>query len=326
MGTKAVMHHNGMEYEQPCKEDFADLALQFEQEDEDEQKEGQEEGPGQARQERALLLSESGPEILVGSGPDSLEFHRPANLRDNRNLREQPVVPITAEQLQKCLPKRQHHNITPDLIEHLNDIVSDPDEREAFRDNFLSYTNVLKDPSATLPAYINAVKYISLKLMGYTNQECWIRTFPERYQRLINKEVSPEHIRAIVASYNKGKIVNQVLEQTLIPTYVLNQDLYQKALTVQAELMMNARSEKVRTDAANSLLSHLKQPETTKLTLDVNLKEDDSIRDLREATLELVRQQRLQLQAGNINALQVAESKIINGSFERVEGIDHGSQ
>ena len=101
------------------------------------------------------------------------------------------------------------------------------------------------------------------------------------------------------------------MEQTLIPSYVLNQDLYQKALNVQAELMLTAKSEKVRSDAANSLLTQLKMPEVNKVQLDVNVKEDGSIAALRESTLELVRQQRLMVEAGAMNAQEVAHSKLV---------------
>ena len=95
-----------------------------------------------------------------------------------------------------------------------------------------------------------------------------------------------------------------------MPSYVLNQDLYQKALNVQAELMITAKSEKVRSDAANSLLTHLKMPETQKVELDIGVKEDGSIAALRATTLELARQQRLMVEAGALNAQQVAHSKL----------------
>jgi hypothetical protein len=36
------------------------------------------------------------------------------------------------------------------------------------------------------------------------------------------------------------------MAQTLVPSYVLNADLYQKALNTSAELMISAKSEKVR--------------------------------------------------------------------------------
>ena len=70
-------------------------------------------------------------------------------------------------------------------------------------------------------------------------------------------------------------------------------------------------SPKVRSDAANSLLTHLKMPETQKVELDLNVKEDGSIAALRATTLELARQQRLMVEAGAMNAQEVAHGKLI---------------
>ena len=92
---------------------------------------------------------------------------------------------------------------------------------------------------------------------------------------------------------------------------MLNQDLYQKALNVQAELMVSANSEKVRCDAANSLLLHLKMPETQKIELEIGMKEDGSIAALRQATMELAAQQRLMIQSGMSNAQGIAHTKVI---------------
>ena len=77
--------------------------------------------------------------------------------------------------------------------------------------------------------------------------------------------------------------------------------------------MLSANSEKVRCDAANSLINALKPPETKKVQLDVGVREDHSIAALREATLALAAQQKQMLQAGATNAQQIAEAKIIQG-------------
>ena len=146
-----------------------------------------------------------------------------------------------------------------------------------------------------------------------------MKTFPERNQRLIDAGKSAGFLRATVANYNRNKIVNLIIEQTMVPSYVLNQDMYQKALNTQLLLMTTAESEKVRTEAANSLLVHLKQPETTKMTLDVNVKQDDSIRELHAATLELAKAQRLAIEAGINTADDIAKAKLINGECERID-------
>lgn len=217
---------------------------------------------------------------------------------------------LSIEQFKQCLPDKVKKSVNQELIDQINGTLSDPEMFEAYRDNLLSYTRVMADGRFKVESYVDAVRYVSHKLMGCTNIEAYIKTFPDKYQNFIQQGVASKDIASYVTAYNKGKLVNLIFEQTLIPSYVLNQDLYQKALNVQAELMVSSGSDKVRCDAANSLLTHLKMPETQKVELEIGIKEDSSIAALRATTLELSRQQRLMLEAGAMNAQQVAHSKI----------------
>jgi len=221
------------------------------------------------------------------------------------------MTALTVEQFKAALPEKVKKSINQELIDQINLTLAEPELYEAYRDNLMSYTKVMADGRFKVSNYVEAVKYVSHKLMGCTNIEAYTKTFPDKYQRFVAQGVSPKDIASYVTAYNKSKLVNLIFEQTLIPSYVLNQDLYQKALNVQAELMIHAHSEKVRSDAANSLLTHLKMPEVSKVELDVNVKEDSAIANLRATTLELARQQRLMLESGAMSALQVAESRMV---------------
>lgn len=220
------------------------------------------------------------------------------------------MTTLTLEQFQLALPDKVKRSVNQELIDSVNNTLADPEMFEAYRDNLLSYTRVMADGRFKVTGYIDAVRYVSHKLMGSTNIEAYTKTFPDKYTRFVAQGVQAKDIASYVTAYNKSKLVNLIFEQTLIPSYVLNQDLYQKALNVQAELMVSANSEKVRTDAANSLLTHLKMPEVTKVELDIGVKEDSSIAALRAATLELARHQRLSMESGQTTAQEVAHSKI----------------
>ena len=221
------------------------------------------------------------------------------------------MTALTLETFRTALPDKVKKTINQELMDSINKTLSDPDMYETYRENLLSYASVMADGRFKMESYVSAVKYVSHKLMGASNIAAYIKTFPDKYQDFINRGVETKDIASYVTAYNKSKLVNLIMEQTLIPSYVLNQDLYQKALNVQAELMLTAKSEKVRSDAANSLLTQLKMPEVNKVQLDVNVKEDGSIAALRESTLELVRQQKLMVQAGAMNAQEVAHSKLV---------------
>lgn len=218
---------------------------------------------------------------------------------------------LTIDQFKAALPDKVKKSINQELIDQINTTLSEPEMYETYRENLMSYTKVMQEGKFKISEYINAVKYVSHKLMGCTNLDAYSKTFPDKIARFTAQQVASKDIASYVTAYNKSKLVNLIYEQTLIPSYVLNQDLYQKALNVQADLMIHAKSEKVKSDAANSLLTHLKPPEVKKVELDIGIKEDSSIAALRASTLELARQQRLAMEAGAMNAQEVAHSQLI---------------
>jgi len=230
---------------------------------------------------------------------------------------------LTMEQLKVALPAQFKKSVNQDLLDNINSTISDPESYEIYRDNLLSYTQVLTEGKFKMTSYIDAVRYVSFKLMGHTNIKSYSLTFPDKIARFNTQGVSSKDIASYSTAYHKSKLVGLLLAQTLTPSWILNQDLYQEALNTQAELMLYAKSEKVRSDAANSLLVQLKQPEVKKVELDIGLKEDKTIEALRASTLQLVAQQRAMLVSGSSDAQQIAHSKLItDASYEEVEPLD----
>lgn len=227
---------------------------------------------------------------------------------------------LSIDQFKQALPSHVKKNVSQDIVDNINSLIADPEICDAYRENLISYTHVLKNGKFKLTNYLDAVRYVSYKLMGHTNITSYTKAFPDKIKRFEQQGVSSKDIASYVTAYNKSKLVNLILEQTLVPSWVLNQDLYQKALNTQAELMLSANSEKVRSDAANSILTHLKQPETQKIELDVGMKEDSSINALRASTMDLVAQQKQILRAGVMHAQEMAHTKlIIEGEAEEVK-------
>jgi hypothetical protein len=147
--------------------------------------------------------------------------------------------------------------------------------------------------------------------MGASNIDAFVKTFPDRYQSYLANGTSSKDIASYVTAYNKNKLVNLILEQSLIPSWILNQDLYQKAINVQAELMMSANSEKVRSDAANSLLTHLKPPEVQKVELDIGIKKDGVMDDLKNVLTELALKQQQYIAAGITQISDVTQQRLV---------------
>jgi hypothetical protein len=217
---------------------------------------------------------------------------------------------LTIEQFKDALPIQIRKNVTQELVDNINAKVANTEALETFKENLIGYTSVLSSGKYKIASYINAVKYVSFKLLGDPNVKAYAKTFPEKIARFKKEQVSPKDIASYAAAYNKTKLVNLIYEQTLIPSHVLNAPLFQQALNVQAELMMSAKSEKVRSDAANSLLVHLKRPETQKIELDIGIDQGSIIDDYQIVMRRMVEQQKaLIAQGGDLLAITNASIK-----------------
>ena len=228
------------------------------------------------------------------------------------------MTQMTMELLRQTLPKALQGNATQELADKINNIALDPEVADEVRANFLSYTKVLQDGKFKTETYLDAVTYVTHKLMGYSNQDAWVRTFPQRYQTLVARGETPKTISAHVAAYHANKLVNLILEQSIIPSWLLNRDIYQRAINTQFDLMTDPDvSPKVRSDAANSILTHLKQPEAQKIELEVSTKEDAGVADLMATMRQLAAQQR-ELIASGVPAAAVARQKLVGSSQQQV--------
>lgn len=217
---------------------------------------------------------------------------------------------LTLEDLKKALPTRLHTALGQELLDKVNTLNSEvPDAAENIRDNFITYASVLSEGKYKLEDYLNAIKYVSFKLMGKTNRDAYRFTFPDRFWAMKEKEIPDKDMDSIISAYNRNKLVNAIYEKTIIPSWILNQDAYQEAINTQVKLMRTANSERVKAMAADSILNHLKRPENlgqAQLNINVNTSVLD---DLQKNMLELVKTQRDLIKAG-VSTKEVAEQRI----------------
>lgn len=224
---------------------------------------------------------------------------------------------LTKDQIEKALPANLKTAATQSLTNMVNSAVADPILAEQIRDNFLSYTKVLQEGRFKIEDYLHAVTYVSYKLMNYSNKDAYYRTFPQRHALLVSKGMSDKDISAYVAAYARGKLVNLILEQTLIPVWVTNHAVYQEAINTQADLMRSAQSEMVRTTAANSILVHLAKPKEAAALVNINMQDSSGMNELKE-TLGKLAQQQQDLIAAGVSTKTIAAQTIIDVEAKNV--------
>ena len=217
---------------------------------------------------------------------------------------------FTVESVKGAVPSHLRNNVSQALVDNLNNIALDPIMAEDIRNNFVSYSSILKEGRFKLDEYLNAVAYVSYKIMNNTNEEAYAKTFPQRYAKLIANGTSKKDISSYVSAYNKGKLVNLILEATLVPSWVLNQDLHQKAINRLADLMQTATSEKVQVEAASSLLTHLGKPKEGNFQINIGETENAGMKEMRAMLQEVAANQREAIQTGRMKTIDVAAQRL----------------
>ena len=227
---------------------------------------------------------------------------------------------LTMDVVRQVLPTKFARAITDENVAQWNLVTSDPDMAAYYRENFITYSKVLNEGKFTVDEYLNAVMYCSHRLAGETTKDSYLRVFPHKAAEWLVKGVKTKTQDAYVSMYNNTKLVRKIMEQSVIPIWVLNQDKAQAAINVLADLMDNADSEKVRSDSANALLNHLKKPDNLKVELDIGVKEGSELANLQKVMAELAQAQLSAIQSGGVNALGIAESRIVEAEVIEHEG------
>jgi hypothetical protein len=220
---------------------------------------------------------------------------------------------LTLGAVRETLPAQHRQNITQDMVDQLNSLSKDPEESRYIRDNFVTFSQVLQEGRYKVGDYVRAVMYVSHKVMGKTNLDAYKTTFPDRHANMINAGKPAKDIASIVTAYNKGMLVTKIMERAMVPTWILNQDVFQEAINTQYGLMMDTDvSPKVRSDAANSLLTHLKKPEiANKAEIKIDIGLNDGMAALERSLVEMSRKQ-LQLieHDPNVSANDIASMRM----------------
>ena len=226
---------------------------------------------------------------------------------------------MEVEAVKRLVPKNQRGMITPEFCDKVEKCVNDPVLAEQVKSNFISYLNVLSTGKFSMDEYLNAVKYVSFKLLNYTNRDAYAATFPDRWERMVKEGVEEKRMDAYVAMYNKSKLVVAIYEQTIVPTYVLNAPLHQEALNVLAKMIKDPSVRGMaKVKACEAILTHTKQPEIVKGELTIGLQENETIAELREVTEQLANTFRASIGKGK-TLQDVAEAQIIDVKVEEIE-------
>jgi hypothetical protein len=146
---------------------------------------------------------------------------------------------ITKEKIREFLPKGANKiKVTDEAMKLIHNMEEDTGvDQHYFEEKLLSFLFVLGElKTVSLQLYINAVKFCSLKMM-MTNEKAWAITFPDRYQKLIDKGASKKDISAHVAMFNGRDIVVRIDTLMMLPDSLVYMPYRHAAIKKQFELI-----------------------------------------------------------------------------------------
>lgn len=210
------------------------------------------------------------------------------------------------------VPEQFRGAITQELLDKLHSLESNPVLADHIRETMVDYISVLRDNPTSMDNYLRLVTFLTGRMRGDDILVCYAKAYPERYTQLAQLGTSEAKIRSHAAMVEKGKMYVAMLQQVLVPSWILNQSAYQKAVSTQLDLMENSDSDLVRTQAANSLLTHLGRPkEAANVTINnnqVNAGAGD-LDMLRNMMSDLSNRQRNSIKGGSASTRDVLDLK-----------------
>ena len=222
---------------------------------------------------------------------------------------------LTVPEVLSIVPRQHKSKITQEFIDTLNGMVKDPTMAEVYQKNVITYADVLKDGRFKLTDYFNAVMYVSYKMMGLGNLAAYQKVFPDKCKDMVARNMPQKDMQAYAAMFNKNKLVTLIYEQTLIPDHIMYASVRHRAIAAQANLL-NSSNEHVVQKAADSLMNHLKAPESAKISIEMGAKDSGVLSDLTNALNVLSRKQSDAIAVGSHSVKEIAHSRIIEGELD----------
>lgn len=225
---------------------------------------------------------------------------------------------LTQTEVMNAVPAHLRTAITPAFVDKLNNMAADPLVGEEFEKNFITYSKVLLDGKYKTEDYLNAVAYTTCKLLGHSNQDSYQAVFPDRVRTMVAKGYDKKQISSFVSAYHKGQLVTAILQQTIVPAFVLHQGKFHDAIVALHEIATDtAALNKDRVAAADSLVRNLTPPQAKEVNINLGVQESSGMAELRAQITEVAKQQQ-QLARDGYSVKAIAEAPLIEGSVTEI--------
>lgn len=182
---------------------------------------------------------------------------------------------LTKEELQKKFPTKKN-SITDEVVDLINEANNNPEfNGNEFIDTMIDFQGVMIDCSASIPEYVNAIKFCAyLETTGGNATDAYVRArakdeFVLARMNSTSNSKGYKELSSAASRYRRTPLVKQILTQSEMPLYLMFQKERYKAVAILAAEMEEAQYSKDRITAADKLLTHVKPPENIQVELGI---------------------------------------------------------
>ena len=223
---------------------------------------------------------------------------------------------VTKEDLQKHFPSRKNA-ITEEAVDIINKSRTEPEfQGESLLQTAVTYEKVLQQNKAGIKQYLNAIRFCSYLVSLDDNfTEAYKKTFydtdfvKDRLE-LSTSDVKYKELTSAASRYRRSKLVVDILTMSQVPLHLMFTGMQYKALGVLNEVMMTARLDRDKINAAKEILAATKGPENVKVDLDIGVKENSAVQQLNDQLAQLAGSQKIHLEAGNASLKEFGAMKV----------------
>lgn len=229
---------------------------------------------------------------------------------------DKPAKVVTVDELKKIFPKKKE-SITEELVDIINDANNNPFfSGDEFISTVITYKDVLEKNKASIKDYLTAIRFCAyLESEDFNLTEAFIKSHShtEFVQKNMNSPTTSSEYRQLTnaaSRYRKRPIVVQILTQSQLGLHLMFQGEGYRAINVLSDIMVNGRSEMARVAAAKEILANVKAPETTKIELDIGLRNENAMESLNAQLAQFAMESYNQLKNGQTDLKQLGSMKI----------------
>ena len=223
---------------------------------------------------------------------------------------------ITKEDIQKALPSRKG-SVTDEIVDIINKSQTEPEfQGESLLQTATTYERVLQQNKAGIKQYLNAIRFCSYLISLDDNfteafkKVFWDTEFVKSKLDLKSDDSKYKELTSAASRYRKSKLVVDILTVSQVPMHLMFTGMQYQAVGVLHEVMMTARLDRDKINAAKELLAATKAPENIKIDLDIGVKENSAIQQLNEQLAQVGANQIKHLESGTTDLKKLGAMKV----------------